>query len=125
MDSITDVANFMNMFLNEVQINDIARQTGFLVRQSKIAPSDFLKCMILTSLEETKYSLRNLTINFQKDCSLKVSRNALSNKFKNSGLEFIKEFAGFIFKNSFSSNSFCFAALPGIKHAHVTDSSEI
>lgn len=125
MDSITDVVNLLNMFLDETQINDIARRTGFLVRQSKITPCDFLKCMVLTCLKETKHSLRNITINFQKECSLKVSRNALSNKFNSSGLKFIKELASFVFRNSSIFNSFQFVALPGIKHVNVTDSSEI
>lgn len=125
MDNIADVVNFMNMFLNETQINDMARQTGFLIRQGKISPFDFLKCTILTSLREKNNSLRNVAITFHKECAISVSRNALSNKFNNSGACFIKELAKSLFKNKDLANRFHFAALPGINHVNVADSSEI
>jgi len=123
--NITEVTNLLNNFLNESLIEEIARRTGFLKRLRAISPCDFLKCEILTSLKEQVNSLRNVKITFHGECSLKVSRTAISNKFSAAGVEFFKETTNALFNHASLTHRFQFAALPGIKHVTVTDSSEI
>lgn len=125
MATITEVTKLLNNFLNESLIEETARQTGFLKRLRTISPCDFLKCEILTSLKEQVNSLRNLKITFHGECSLEVSRTAISNKFSPAGVEFLKETTKALFNQTSITNHFQFAALPGINHVIVTDSSEI
>lgn len=125
MATITEVTNLLNNFLNESMVEDIARRTGFLKRTRTISPCDFLKCEILTLLQEQVNSLRNIKLTFHKECSLNVSKTALANKFTIAGVEFFKETTKTLFNHDSLTNRFQFAALPGIKHVHVTDSSEI
>ena len=91
MATITEATNLLNNFLNKSLIEDIARRTGFLKRLRTISPCDFLRCEILTSLKEQVNSLRNVKLTFHGECSLKVSRTAISNKFSPAGVEFFKE----------------------------------
>lgn len=125
MSSVTEITNLLNNFLNESLIEETARRTGFLKRLRAISPCDFLKCEILTSLKEQVNSLRNVKITFHSECSLKVSRTAISNKFSAAGIEFVKETTNALFNHASLTHRFQFAALPGIKHVTVTDSSEI
>jgi Transposase DDE domain len=125
MSTITEVTNLLNNFLNKSLIEDIARRTGFLKRLRTISPCDFLRCEILTSLKEQVNSLRNVKLTFHGECSLKVSRTAISNKFSPTGVEFFKEATKELFNNKSSTNQFHFLDLPGIKNVIVTDSSEL
>lgn len=125
MANITEVTHLLNNFLNKSLIEDIARRTGFLKRLRTISPCDFLRCEILTSLKEQVNSLRNVKLTFQGECSLKVSRTAISNKFSPAGVEFFKESTKELFNHNSLSNQFHFAELPGIKSVIVTDISEL
>ncbi len=125
MATLTEVTKLLNNFLNESLIEDLARQTGFLKRLRTISPCDFLKCELLTSLKEQVNSLRNLKIAFHGECSLEVSRTAISNKFSSAGVEFLKESTKTLFNQTSLTKHFKFAALPGINRVIVTDSSEI
>lgn len=125
MATITEATNLLNNFLNKSLIEDIARRTGFLKRLRTISPCDFLRCEILTSLKEQVNSLRNVKLTFHGECSLKVSRTAISNKFSATGVVFFKEALKALCNHTSLANHFHFAALPGINNVIITDSSEL
>lgn len=72
-----------------MQVNDIARRSGFVKRVSKLAPEHFLECMMFADLEQG--SLQDCCDDIVLHNGVRVSKVALHKRFNSSSVDFVRE----------------------------------
>jgi hypothetical protein len=71
------------------QVDQIARQTGFLKRKSKLTPQAFIDLMFYAVSGEYT-SLRKISIEAQSEHSLSLSKQGLDDRFSSESVDFSK-----------------------------------
>ena len=82
----TEISNLMC----EECINDFARDTGFIERNSKLDGNMFLDILLFTHLNQKQLSLNELAIQVKKLFGIDISKQSIDKRFTDKSVEFIK-----------------------------------
>lgn len=82
----TEISNLMT----EECINDFARDTGFIVRDSKLDGNMFLDILLFTHFNQKQLSLNELAIQVKKRFGMDITKQAIDKRFTDKSVEFLK-----------------------------------
>lgn len=71
-------------------INDLARKSGFLQRQSKLRPTDFVDMLVFSQLDHSELSLQDCCNDLAQQHQTSLSKVGLYKRFNKRSLEFLK-----------------------------------
>lgn len=124
MDMVAQVMEKVNKVFDEQHLNELARETGFIIRKRKIDPKVFLEKIIFLRLEFPNSSLEDLVYEFNKSDTT-ISKQALHKKFNQAAVEFVKKVLDKLLQHAIGEQSIYLGAIPFVKNVQVIDSSEI
>jgi hypothetical protein len=121
MVNIKRYCEIVNNFFNEMQINEIARETKFMKRLRKILPFEFLKSSMTMSLHGLP-SLEELSSIFSKTGNI-VSKQAIHTKVNSAGVAFSEKVLEGLISTIFECRTTAASIGDAIKHIIVVDST--
>lgn len=124
MDMVAQVMEKVNAVFDENNLEEIARETGFIVRKRKINPKEFLEKILFLRLESPNSSLEDLVYEFYKS-DTSISKQALQKKFNRSAVDFVQKILEQLLQYAVSEQKKYLGVLPFVKNVQVVDSSEI
>ena len=77
--------------LSEDQINALARETGFVQRQTRITAKGFLRMLLFDHLQYESPSLQQHALSLHDDNGQAVSKQAIDKRFNDKALLFIRK----------------------------------
>ena len=72
------------------RLNELARQTGFLKRQSKLKPEEFIDVLMFSDRFHDQLSLQDCCNDLLQQHRTSLSKVGLHKRFNETGLSFIK-----------------------------------
>ena len=82
--------NSLGNSLTPIELESIARETGFLKRKSKVDPSVFFDLLMYDISSERSKSLNQLSIECHSEHSIGVTKQGLDKRFNDSTIRFLK-----------------------------------
>jgi hypothetical protein len=76
--------------INPVKLSNLARESGFLQRQSKLKPEEFVDTLISSGLDHSQLSLQECCNDLAQQRQKSLSKVALHNRFNENSLKFLK-----------------------------------
>ncbi len=93
-------------FLNEENIDKIAKETGFVKRERKLSGFNFLDMLLFTHFNNNELSLNDLSAQLADRYNIDISSQAIDGRFTNAAVVFFKTVLGKILKNWLSSKAY-------------------
>jgi hypothetical protein len=124
MDMVAQVMKKVNAVFDEKNLEELARETGFIIRKRKINPKEFLEKIIFLRLEFPHSSLEDLVYEFHKS-NTAISKQALHKKFNQAAVDFVHKVLDKLLQHAVNEQKLYLGALPFVKKVQVIDSSEI
>lgn len=88
--NVKNLSTEISNLLNEECINDFARDTGFIVRDSKLDGNMFLDILLFTLFNQKQLSLNELAIQVKKRFGICITKQAIDKRFTDKSVEFLK-----------------------------------
>lgn len=111
--------------LSESEILRIAKQTGFVIRESKkIQAVDFLKMLLYDQIQYDCPSLQQHAFGLDATDSIKISKEGLSKRFNNTAVLFVQKVFESYLKHSIEHDSIPTELKKKFKSVRVLDSTE-
>lgn len=77
--------------MSEENLNYLAIESGFKVRESKISPRIFLDNLLFNATSDVKKSLNNLSIEIKQNFNVDVSKQGLNDRYTEKSANFLKD----------------------------------
>lgn len=88
--NVKNLSTEISNLLNEKCINDFARDTGFILRNSKLNGNMFLDILLFTHFNQKQLSLNELAIQVKKRFDINISKQAIDKRFTDKSVKFLK-----------------------------------
>ena len=88
--NVKNLSTEISNLLTEECINDFARDTDFIVRDSKLDGNMFLDILLFTHFNQKQLSLNELAIQVKKRFGIDISKQAIDKRFTDKSVEFLK-----------------------------------
>ena len=88
--NVKNLSAEISNLLTEECINDFARDTGFIVRDSKLDGNMFLDILLFTHFNQKQLSLNELAIQVKKRFGIDITKQAIDKRFTDKSVEFFK-----------------------------------
>ena len=77
--------------MSEENLNHLAIESGFKVRESKISPKIFIDSLLFNASSEIKKSLNNLSIEIKQNFNVDVSKQGLNDRYTEKAANYLKD----------------------------------
>lgn len=88
--NVQNLSTEISNLLDHQSINDFARETGFILRDSKMDGNIFLDILLFTHFNHKELSVNNLSIQIMKRFNVKISKQAIDKRFTDKAVSFLK-----------------------------------
>ncbi len=88
--NVKNLSTEISNLLNEECINDFARDTEFIARDSKLDGNMFLDILLYTHFNQKQMSLNELGIQVKKQFGINITKQAIDKRFTDKSVEFLK-----------------------------------
>lgn len=124
MNILKEIAEKTNKILNENNLEEIGRVTGFMKRKRKITSKIFLETIMLQILDNPNGSLEDLVCEFyQSKCN--ITKQALHKRFTEEGVQFFQRVLEQLLSRIQNSAITPLRTIPFVRNVKVIDSTEI
>lgn len=89
-DHCTSLQSTIGTVLNPCELSAIARETGFLQRQSKFKPEDFIDILVFSSFDHSQLSLQECCDDLAQHRHKSLSKEGLHKRFNKQSVAFVK-----------------------------------
>jgi Transposase DDE domain len=97
-------ASLQNTF-SEKEINQLAKETGFVKRSRKLSAYGFVNTLMFSFSKQENTSLPDITADLNQQFSIDISKEGLHKRFSKEGVDFLKELVKRQLSNQFSIGS--------------------
>ena len=126
--SISDLKNVINNldvstkpFFSRDDLDQLARETGFVQRESKISGSLFLDLIVFNSENLKDQSLNDLSVALKTNHGVEITKQSLHERFNMNALAFLKQALEELLSKQLEIEPFM-AKLKGINRILIKDS---
>lgn len=88
--NVKNLSTEISNLLNEECINDFARNTGFILRDSKLDGNMFLDILLFTHISHKHLSVNELAIQVKRRFGIDITKQAIDKRFTDKSVEFLK-----------------------------------
>ena len=85
-----NLSSEITTFLDEENINKIAKETGFVKRERKLNGFIFLDMLLFTHFNNNELSLNDLSAQIADRYNIKISSRAIDERFTDAAVDFFK-----------------------------------
>jgi hypothetical protein len=88
--NVQNLSTEISKLIDQKSINDFARETKFISRDSKMDGNMFLDILLFTHFNHKELSLNNLAIQIKKRFNVDISKQAIDERFTEKAVKFLK-----------------------------------